>query len=56
MSWKKQSISMPSTHAGILGISSTTKLGGIEMEPKTIVIGIVAIIVLIKIVDVFVIV
>lgn len=50
MSWKRQSVSMPTTHAGILGITSDTQLGGVEMEPKTIVLGIVAFIVIVKVV------
>ncbi len=52
MSWKRSKVSMPMSNAGILGITSDTRLGGIEMEPKIIVIGIVAFIVLVKIVGV----
>ncbi|MFA5049728.1 MAG: hypothetical protein WC501_01845 [Candidatus Micrarchaeia archaeon] len=51
MSWKRESVSMPSTNAGILGISANERLSGIQMDPKTIVIGIVVLIVLIKVLD-----
>lgn len=54
MSWKRSSVSMPRTTAGIMGITADTKLGGIEMSPKTIVIGIVVFIVLVKILDLFI--
>ncbi|MBN2478109.1 preprotein translocase subunit Sec61beta [Candidatus Micrarchaeota archaeon] len=49
MSVKKSSVSMPMTQAGILGITSDTELGGIKFDPKTVVIGIVLFIVLVKI-------
>ena len=51
MSWKRESVSMPSTNAGILGISANERLSGVQMNPKTIVIGIVVLIVLIKVLD-----
>ncbi len=51
MSWKRESISMPSTNAGILGISANERLSGVQMSPKTIVIGIVIILGAILILD-----
>ncbi len=49
MSWKKQKIAMPTTMAGILGFNPNDEIGGIKVEPKTFVIGVIVFIVLIKI-------
>jgi preprotein translocase subunit Sec61beta len=49
MSWKSESVSMPMASAGILGISQGEVLEGIRMDPKTIVIGIVIFVTLIKV-------
>lgn len=49
MSWKSEKVSMPMSSAGILGISSDMETSGIKMEPKTIVLGIIVFIVLIKV-------
>lgn len=51
MSWKRSNVSMPMTNAGILGITSDTTFGGLEMDPKVIMAGIVGFIILVKIMD-----
>jgi len=54
MSWKRSNISMPTTQAGILGISSDTRIGGIELEPKTVMIAFFVFVVFIKLITVFI--
>jgi len=49
MSWKRQSVSMPSANAGILGISSDTDLDGVKVDPKFVAIGVFAFIVIVKV-------
>lgn len=49
MSWKRQKISMPTTMAGIVGLSPDGEIGGIKIEPKTFLVGILILIFIIKI-------
>ena len=49
MSWKSERVSMPMGSAGILGIGADMETSGIKMDPKTIVLGILIFILLIKV-------
>ncbi|MEW6749232.1 MAG: hypothetical protein AB1295_06000 [Candidatus Micrarchaeota archaeon] len=44
---KQQSVSMPMSSAGIIGFSPDVKISGMEVEPKTLVIAIVIIVLLV---------
>jgi len=47
----QERVSMPMASAGILGISSDSKIAGIEIDPKVIVIATVVFVLLVKIAD-----
>ncbi len=49
MSWKRQKIAMPTTMAGILGLSPDEEVGGIKIEPKTFLVGTLIFIFIIKV-------
>jgi preprotein translocase subunit Sec61beta len=49
MAWKQESVSMPMGSAGILGISQGETLAGIQVDPKTIVIGILVFVAIVQI-------
>ncbi len=49
MSWKRQSVQMPTTMAGIIGTSPTSRTGGIEITPQMVVIATIALIVIVKV-------
>lgn len=49
MAWKQERVSMPMTSAGIIGVSSDIEISGIKMDPRTILVGVAAFIVLIKV-------
>ena len=49
MAFKQQSVSMPMSSAGIIGVSSDVKLSGMEVEPKALIIAIVAIVIIVHI-------
>ncbi|MEK6979405.1 MAG: preprotein translocase subunit Sec61beta [Candidatus Micrarchaeota archaeon] len=51
MSWKQSKVSMPMASAGILGVSSDERMAGIEVDPKTVVIGSLLIVGIIKLVS-----
>ncbi len=48
MSWKRQSVSMPITMAGIVGLSPSEKIGGIDIDPKSFIIAVFLISLIIK--------
>ena len=52
MSIQKSSISTPQSSAGIIGITSTTNIGGWKFDPKWVVIIAVAIVVVVKVLDI----
>ncbi|MDD5340712.1 MAG: preprotein translocase subunit Sec61beta [Candidatus ainarchaeum sp.] len=45
---KEEKVSMPMTSAGIVGFSPDIKIAGLEIEPKTLVIATVALVVVVK--------
>jgi len=47
-------VTMPMTSAGIIGFSPDTKLSGIEIDPKTLVIVVFALVVVVKVAGFFV--
>ncbi len=49
MSWKRQKIAMPTTMAGILGLSPDEEVGGIKIEPKTFLVATLIFIFIIKV-------
>lgn len=49
MSWKRSSVSMPMTQAGIMSVGSDTELEGIKIGPKALVIGVTILVVMILI-------
>lgn len=49
MSWKRQSVQMPTTMAGIIGTSPTSRTGGIDITPQMVVIAAVITIVVVKV-------
>lgn len=49
MSVKSESVSMPMGSAGILGITQGESLSGIQIDPRTIVVGILIFVAAIKI-------
>lgn len=49
MSVKQERVSMPMASAGIIGFSSDVKIGGREIEPKLLIIAIVAIVVIVHV-------
>jgi len=49
MSWKRQSIHMPTMMAGIIGVSPTSKAGGIVITPQMVVIAAITLIVIVKV-------
>ncbi|MFH1394050.1 MAG: hypothetical protein ABII71_03350 [Candidatus Micrarchaeota archaeon] len=51
MSFKQQSVSMPTGSAGIVGFSSDMKISGVEIEPKFLVIAATLIVMAVKIAD-----
>lgn len=51
---KQQSVAMPMSSAGIIGVSADIKTGGMEIEPKALVIAIVAIVLLVQAASFFV--
>ncbi len=48
MSFKQESVSLPMSGAGIVGISSDMKLGGKEIEPKHLIIATSIFVLLVK--------
>lgn len=44
---KQESVSMPMASAGIIGFSSDMKISGMEIDPKILIIGVFAIVVLV---------
>jgi preprotein translocase subunit Sec61beta len=49
MSFKQSSVSMPMASAGIVGLSHDTKISGIEIEPKLLIVAAVVIVIVIKV-------
>ncbi|MFH2106058.1 MAG: preprotein translocase subunit Sec61beta [Candidatus Micrarchaeota archaeon] len=39
MSWKSQSVSMPMTSAGIVGIAANEQLAGIQIDPRVVILA-----------------
>jgi preprotein translocase subunit Sec61beta len=52
MSVQRTSISTPQSAAGIIGISSTTNIGGWKFQPKWVVVTAVAVVVVVKAVSI----
>ena len=50
----KDSVSMPMSSAGIIGMSSDTKLSGIEFDPKVFVIAVFVLVILVHIASIMV--
>ena len=48
MSWKRQSVSMPITMAGIVGLSPSEKVGDIDIDPKMFVAAVIVVSLIIK--------
>ena len=46
---KQQSVSMPMSSAGIIGVSSDVRMNGMEIEPKFLIMAIVAIVIIVHI-------
>ena len=45
----KDSVSMPMASAGIIGFSSDTKISGLEVDPKALIIGVFAMVILVHV-------
>lgn len=50
MSWKQQKVSMPMSSAGIVGMSSDMKVGGVEIDPKMLFVATVVLVLIVKLV------
>jgi preprotein translocase subunit Sec61beta len=49
---KKESVSMPMASAGIIGFSSDMKISGMEIDPKILIIGVFAMVVLVHVLSI----
>ncbi len=49
MSMKQEKVSMPMTSAGIIGFSPDMKISGMEIEPKFLIVAIVAVVVIVHV-------
>lgn len=54
MSTSRMSISQPQSQAGILGISSTTNMGGWKFNPRGVVVFTMLFVIVVKILDILV--
>lgn len=48
MAWKQESVRMPMTSAGILGMGADVKISGIEIDPRSILIATLVLVILVK--------
>ncbi len=46
---KQDRVSMPMASAGIIGFSSDTKISGMEIDPKVLIIGVFAVVILVHV-------
>lgn len=54
MSWKTEKISMPVSSAGILGLSPDMETSGIKVDPRTVIISVVALIIAVSLAHVLI--
>jgi len=47
-------VTMPMTSAGIIGFSPDTKLSGIEIDPKTVIVATFTVVILVNIAGIFI--
>lgn len=51
MSFKQQSVSMPTGSAGIIGFSSDLKISGKEIDPKYLIVFAVIVVMIVKVIS-----
>lgn len=50
----QERVSMPLSGAGIIGFSPDIKIGGIQVDPKALIIGAAAFVIIVKVASVFI--